>query len=177
MTLVTLSPEEQSILEALAVQTKDAGQLRRAQTLLWLSQGERVPEVAERLHVSRRTIYRWADRLAAGCPLHLATRLLDGARPGRPRTVRGVIDPLINAIIDRDPRDVGYRYTVWTAALLRQYLQEQHHLAVSPKSVSLAITRLGLRWKRPRYDLSRRSATWRQAKGGSSPVWRGGSGR
>ena len=64
-----------------------------------------------------------------------------------------------------------------TAALLRQYLQEQHHLAVSRKSVSLAIARLGLRWKRPRYDLSRRSATWCQAKGGSSAGWRGGSGR
>jgi hypothetical protein len=85
--------------------------------------------------------------------------------------VHGVIDPLIIEVIERDPRELGYRSTVWTAPLLRQYLQEIHHLDVSRPSVSLAIDRLGLRWKRPRHGLARRPATWRQAKGGSNVTW------
>lgn len=105
----------------------------------------------------------------------MAARLRPGSRSGRPRTVHGIIDPLILEVIDRDPRDLGYRSTVWTAPLLRQYLQEVHHLVVSRPSVSFAIDRLGLRWKRPRHDLARRATTWRQAKGGSNAAWRAGT--
>jgi transposase len=105
----------------------------------------------------------------------MAARLEPGKRSGRPRLVHGVIDPLIMEVIERDPRELGYRSTVWTAPLLRQYLQEVHHLGVSRPSVSLAIDRLGLRWKRPRHGLAPRPATWRQAKGGSNGAWRDGS--
>ncbi len=78
----------------------------------------------------------------------------------------GVIDPLLAEVIDTDPRDLGYRYTGWTNALLRDYLAEVHGLEASRKSVSLALERLGIRWKRPRHQLALRPDTWRQAKGG-----------
>ena len=82
--------------------------------------------------------------------------------------MQGIIDPLIAAVIDRDPRELGYRATVWTAPLLARYLQEIHHLTVSRPSVSLALTRLKTGWKRPRQHSSRRSLSWRQAKEGSN---------
>jgi transposase len=100
--------------------------------------------------------------------LALGERLADGARSGRPRTAYGVIDPLIAPVIEEDPRELGYRATVWTAPLLQQYLEEVYQIAVGHHSVSLAIGRLRLRWKRPRHHLTRRASTWRQAKGGSS---------
>ena len=90
---------------------------------------------------------------------------------GRPRTVYGVIDPLIAAVIDQDPRDFGYRSTGWTNPLLRQYLEEVHQLTASRKSVSLALERLGIAWKRPRHCLALRSETWRQSKGGSNAAF------
>src|SRR5512135_2941499 len=77
-----------------------------------------------------------------------------------------LIDPLIEAVIDQDPRTLGYHSTVWTAALLLRHLKRAHGIEVSRKSVSLAITRLGLRWKRPRHQLALRPETWRQSKGG-----------
>jgi transposase len=177
MTRIPLSREEREVLETVVAHTKDARRLRRAQALLWRDAGERVSSVAERLRVGRRTIYRWTTRFRGRSALDCGARLADGVRTGRPRTVQGVIEPLIDAIIDRDPREFGYRFTVWTASLLRQYLQEVHQVIVSRKSVSLALARLGLRWKRARYDLVRRAATWRQAKGGSSGASRSGSGR
>jgi transposase len=177
MTLITLSHREYKALENLVVQTKNAVHLRRAQALLWLEAGEPVPEVAARLRVSCRTIYNWVARFRGAPALDLTTRLSDGARPGRPRTAQGIIEPLILEVIDRDPRELGYRSTVWTAPLLTQYLAEQYHIHVSRQSVSVAIARVGLRWKRPRHDLARRALTWRQAKGGSNAAWRGGIGR
>jgi transposase len=177
MTLIMLSYRESKALENLVVRTKNAVHLRRAQALLWLDAGEPVPEVATCLRVSRRTIYNWVARFHRYPTLELTTRLSDGARPGRPRTAQGIIEPLILAVIDRDPRELGYRSTVWTAPLLTQYLAEQQHIYVSRQSVSLALARLRLRWKRPRHDLARRALTWRQAKGGSNAAWRGGGGR
>jgi transposase len=144
---------------------------------LWLDSGEEVEAVGTRLHVSRRTLYRWAKRFEVGSPLSLRERLADGARSGRPRTAYGVIDPLIAAVIDEDPRALGYRATVWTAPLLQQYLEEVHQIGVGRHSVSLAIRRLRLRWKRPRHHLARRAATWRQAKGGSNMDWGSASAR
>jgi transposase len=176
MTLVTLSPEEWEALETLAAHTTDAHLLRRAQALLWLDEGETVPEVAERLRVTHQAVYKWVAHFRTYSTPDMAARLAPGKRSGRPRTVHGVIDPLILAVIDGDPRELGYRSTVWTAPLLCHYLREVHHLAVSRPSVSFAIARLDLRWKRPRHDLARRPATWRQAKGGSNAAWRRGSG-
>jgi transposase len=168
MPLLTLSKKERAGLAEHMVHTANAKERRRAQALLWLDSGEDVEAVATRLHVSGRTLYRWAKRFEVRTPLSLRERLADGARSGRPRTAYGVIDPLIAAVIEEDPRVLGYRATVWTAPLLQQYLEEVHQIAVGRPSVSLAIGRLRLRWKRPRHHLVRRASTWRQAKGGSN---------
>jgi transposase len=159
MPLITLSYHEYKALENLVVRTKNAVHLRRAQALLWLDAGEPVPEVAARLRVSGRTIYNSVARFRGDPALDLPTRLSDGIRTGRPRTAQGIIEPLLLEVIDQDPRELGYRSTVWTAPLLTRYLAEQHHIHVSRPSVSLAIARVGLRWKRPRHNLARRPAT------------------
>ena len=77
-----------------------------------------------------------------------------------------MIDPLIDDVIERDPREFGYRSTAWTAPLLVEYLRSTYEIEVSCDSVRLAIRRLDIRWKRPRHTLALRPATWRQAKGG-----------
>lgn len=170
MTLPSLDSTERKALEHLATWTRDAQQLRRAQALLWLDEGESVAEIADRLRLSRQVIYTWITQFHARQGLDITTRVAPGARSGRPRTVQGRIEPLIAAVIACDPRDLGYRSTVWTAPLLTQYLQEEQALSVSRPSVSRALARLALRWKRPRHRLARRPATWRQAKGGSNGV-------
>ena len=166
MTLITLTPKERQALVALAAQTAQARDLRRAQALLWLEQGEAVQAIADRLGVSRQTPYNWATRFESRRTPDFAARLADAPRSGRPRTAYGVIDPLIDEVIERDPREFGYRSTAWTAPLLVEYLRNTYEIEVSCDSVRLAIRRLDLRWKRPRHTLALRPATWRQAKGG-----------
>ena len=162
-----LHPWERRQLLRLLDQTDDATQLRRAQALLWLQEGHALTHVADLLHVSRQTVYNWVQSFADRTDLALPDRLLDAPRSGRPATALGIIDPLIDAVIDADPRDYGYRSTVWTAPLLQRYLEEVHAVETSCQSISRAIARLGIRWKRPRHRLGLRPDTWRQAKGGS----------
>jgi len=166
MAIVELSTEEREVLQRLAAQTHQAKELRRAQALLWLNEGESVEAIAHRLGVSRRTVYSWAERIAGTETSQLSRRLADAPRSGRPPTAQGIIDPLIEEVLEADPRKLGYRATVWTAPLLREYLADYQGIATSQRSVSYALERLGIIWKRPRYDLARRPHTWRQAKGG-----------
>lgn len=166
MALFKLTKPQCQALVDLAGHTCDATTLRRAQALLWLDDGERVVEVSERLSVSRQVIYQWIALYRRDTSVDLETQLAVGMRSGRPPTVKGIIDPLIDEVIDHDPHTFDYNSTVWTAPLLSDYLQSQHCLSASVSSVKLAISRLGIRWKRPRHHLSLRPQTWRQAKGG-----------
>jgi transposase len=166
--VVNFSRKERALMDSLVAASTDRKQFQRAQALLWLDDGESVDEVASRLYVSRQTIYNWILRVHAESEQRLAQRLADAPRSGRPPTARGIIDPLIEPIIDTDPREFGYRSTVWTAALLVAYLAEYHQVEVSLRSVGYALERLDIRWKFPRYDLARCSPTWQQAKGGSN---------
>lgn len=166
MALIKLDSKDFISLQMLLSSSADVRQLQRAQALLWLDEGDSIEEVAARLRVSRQTVYNWVSRFDAHADLPIELRLADSTRSGRPATALGIIDPLIESIIDTDPRSLGYISTIWTAALLQQYLTDHHQVEVSIKSISRALARLEIRWKRPRHSLARRDWFWRQAKGG-----------
>lgn len=166
MTGFRLHPKQREPLRQIVVHNQEPHQAVRALALLRLDQGTEVTQIARQLKTSRQSVYNWAERFEQRRGLPLEQRLADGARSGRPATAKGIIDPLIAAAIELDPRRLGYHATVWTAPLLGYYLRKAHQLRVSADSVSRAIERLGLRWKRPRHTLALRPQTWRQAKGG-----------
>ena len=161
-----LSNRERIELQDFTLHSPSARECCRALAVLWLAEGETADQVAELLYVSRQTVYNWAERFQQRQGLDLRSPLADAPRQGRPPSALGIIDPLIAEVIDTDPRKLGYHCTVWTAPLLREYLEQVHGIAVSRKSVSLAIARLQMRWKRPRHQLALRPETWRQSKGG-----------
>jgi transposase len=166
MTYIKLNSKERVTLEYIISDSHDARQVRRAYALIWLDEGDSIPEIAQRLGVSRQSVYNWAIRFRRRGKIELRSRVADAGRSGRPCTAKGVIDSLIEEVIEIDPRQLGYRSTVWTAPLLVNYLGARHEIDVSSDSVSRAIARLRIKWKRPRHNLARRSPTWRQAKGG-----------
>ena len=166
MAPIILSARLRGELEDLVLRTPSAKERCRAQAVLWLAEGLSAEQVAETFQVSRQTVYNWANRFLRRDDLDLRARLLDAPRPGRPPSIAEVIDPLIEAALARDPRELGYHATVWTAELLQHDLEHSHGIKASVKSISAAIARLDFRWKRPRHELAARPATWRQAKGG-----------
>ena len=161
-----LSKSERLGLMAASKEHDDVRVVSRARALLWLDMGDDVDEVAERSSVVRQTIYYWVTNFRLRVGADILSRLSDAPRSGRPRTALGIIDPLIDAVIDTDPQQFGYRATTWTAPLLVCYLADAHMVDVSKPSVKLALRRLQIRWKRPRHQLALRPATWRQSKGG-----------
>ena len=162
----SLNRKERVQLEALVAHTHDARQALRACALLWLDDGEAVPEVAHRLGVTRQTAYNWVGRLALRGEPEVAARLSDAPRCGRPCSAAGVIDPLIDEVIERDPRELDYRSTVWTAPLLVAYLRDEHQSRSPMTACGWRLRASSIRWKRPRHRLALRPVTWRQAKGG-----------
>jgi transposase len=166
MALLALSARQRGELEDVVSHTPLAKERCRAQALLGIAEGSDVGEVAESLQVSRQTVYNWLSRFRERAELDLRARLLDAPRLGRPRAANGAIDERVAAVIDGDPRKFAYHATVWTAPLLSRYLRDHHAIEVSDRTVSRAIDRLGIRWKRPRHELALRPETWRQSKGG-----------
>jgi transposase len=166
MAPLTLTDRQRAELEHLLAHIPWAKERCRAQALLWIAEGFEVAEVAELMHVTRQTVYNGLSRFQERVERDLRARLLDAPRLGRPRAADGTVDELVAAVIDGDPRQFGSHATVWTASLLSRYLREHHAITVSDRTVSRAIDRLGLRWKRPRHVLALRPETWRQSEGG-----------
>src|SRR5215217_3457443 len=103
--LTKLTGKQRIELEHLLTRHSDSRLYQRAFALLLLDDGQRVEEVAATLRVSRQTIYNWASRFQHRHDLSILERLADAQRGGRPVTVKGIVDPLIDAVIDSDPRD------------------------------------------------------------------------
>jgi len=61
-----LSPTDYQNLVEVAHSTHDSRQMHRAQALLWLHEGDTVDEVATRLFVTPRTVFRWCSRCLLG---------------------------------------------------------------------------------------------------------------
>jgi transposase len=177
MVQIYISDNDLKAIRNLVQYANDAQVLRRAQALFWLCSGDSVSDVAARLCVSRATIYNWISRFEQRAELELPDRLADAERAGRPATITGIIDPIIKQLVDTDPRQFGYRQTIWTADLLVLHLGKAHRLKASLPSVKRAISRLGIIWKRPRHQLGLRPQTWRQSKGGSNVASRAAFGR
>ena len=146
--------------------SKDGRQLKRAQATLWLYEGDSVEDGAQRLRVCRQTVYNGLARFEARTDVSIELRVGEAVRSGRPRTALAISDSLLDAVLDLDPRQLGYRSAVWTAPLLQPYLAKKHRMEVCDQSVRLALDRLEVVRKRPRHLLALRSETWRQAKGG-----------
>lgn len=164
MVTLRLTARDRASLAETARHSSDARETRRALALLDLDAGNPPARVAGRYRVSRSTVYEWAARWHdPDRPRH--ARLRDADRGGRPPETRDAVEAALAELIPTDPRDRGYRHPAWTTPLLLAHLR-RHGVEASDTTVRRALHRLGYRWKRPRFVLSRRADHWRQAKGG-----------
>jgi len=150
MTLLALNSQEHEALQALLTPLALTNAVRRAQALLWLDAGHSPETVAARLGVSRQTVYNWATRFKERRDkCDIPDRLADDKRSGRKSTIAQLIDPLIAAVLGRDPHEFGYCAPKWTPTLLERYLRNVVNVTVCRRTVSLALQRLGQREQLP----------------------------
>ena len=166
MVALRLTARDRQALEHAARHSSDARETRRALALLDLSDGQKVEQVAARYRVGRSTAYEWAARWT-DAQRPKGQRLRDAHRSGRPPQQRDAVEQALAGLMPTPPTEHGYRHPAWTTPLLLVHLRGLG-IEASDTTVRRALHRLGYRWKRPRFVLSRRDPHWRQAKGGSS---------
>ena len=57
-------------------------------------------------------------------------------------------------LLERDPRELGLPFTIWTINRLRLYLSETTGILLSYTRFRALLSREGYRWKEPKHDLS-----------------------
>jgi transposase len=166
MTVIRLHPKQRKKLEQVARTSPSGREVRRAQALLWLDQGETIQQVAERLGISRQALYDLLERYQSRKAEPVVLRIQDRPHPGRPADKRERVVQAVQELLAHKPQEYGYRSPFWTVPML--VVQVTTHIGeeVSHDTIRRALRVLRHRYKRPRYVLSRRSPTWRQAKGG-----------
>jgi transposase len=176
MPTLTLTPRERAELERLARSTRDASQLRRVAALLALADGQPATTVARAQRVGRSTLYEWVGRFEGYRRRDLHAATTNRTAPGRAGDLRDQVRGRVAELLEQSPGGFGFRHSSWTTGLLIEQLRRDG-VAASDSTVRRAVHEAGYRWKRPRFVLSRRAPTWRQAKGGSGAGSRAASGR
>ena len=123
---------------------------RRLMAVLALDEGEPVSEVAERLGVTRQTVYNWARAFETGGG---AVALEDHYRGGRPTAWTKELEAALLAALRQRPDQLGYPGPNWTIPLLRDYLERCGGRRLSIDTIRRRLRRLDYLWKRPRYVL------------------------
>jgi transposase len=147
---VRLAPSQRRQVSARLRATDDASYGRRLLAILALDEGESVSEVAERLGVTRQTVYNWVRAFEAGGG---ATALEDRYGGGRPSVWSGELEALLLAALRQRPDQLGYPGPNWTIRLLQDYLERGSGRRLSDDTIRRQMRRLDYLWKRSRYVL------------------------
>ncbi|HEY1333321.1 MAG TPA: IS630 family transposase [Myxococcaceae bacterium] len=135
---------------------------QRAQMVLLSAQRRSVPEIAALFEVSRATVRFWFRQFDAEGPAGLR----DEPRSGRPGKVTPRAEETLTTRLGQDPQQVdpAYLATFWTVAMLLLGLGARLQLALSPTTLRATLHRLGLRWRRPRLAMPRKTDPEKAAK-------------
>lgn len=134
----------------------------RLRAVLLVAQGMAVYSVAKLLGRTARAIYYWVDTYLH---THDPDVLFDGPRSGRPAAAEAITEERILTAVKENPLHLGYHSTVWTVALLADYLNGRYGSDITPRTLRRRMKQAGLRFKRPRYVYSEKDPHRAQKKG------------
>ncbi len=126
-------------------------EVRQRCTAIRLLHLEHKPEeVAKMQAVSQPTIYGWFKRWKSGGIESLANK----PRSGRPPKADDEYSLALEEVIEKEPKELGYDFTIWTVERLRLHLEKKTGISLSEARLRALIKRKGYRYRRPKYDLS-----------------------
>jgi transposase len=147
---VRLTPSQRCRVSAQLRATDDASYGRRLSAILALDEGDPVSEVAERLGVTRQTVYNWARTFEAGGGV---MALEDRYGGGRPSLWTPELEALLLAALQQRPDQLGYPGPNWTIPLLQGHLERCGGQRLSDDTIRRQMRRMDYVWKRSRYVL------------------------
>lgn len=147
-----LSKSKRKVIAKLRKKPPNVQVYQRAQAVYFSSQQVKVSEIARIVNRDRTVVSRWLHRFedegVSGLWPHKST--------GRPPTADGEFQAALIETVEQNPRDLGYKFTRWTAALLAEHLRRKIHVQVAGVTVSKLLKRLGYRYGQPKLDLKHR---------------------
>ena len=94
---------------------------QRCAAIRLLHLGHKPAQVAEMGAVSIPTIYAWLKRWRKGGIEALATQ----PRSGRPHKADAAYSQLLGEVLEKEPAELGYGFTMWTIDRLRAHLAKE----------------------------------------------------
>ena len=145
-----LSKPESAALDRLVRSNCEGRQLRRAQMVRLSSLGHKCHEIAKLLNVSipcvTKILHRFNREGLGG--------LADRPRCGRPPKVRQRYIELLKEAVTTSPRDMGYRFSSWSLARLREHLFRRTDVLLTPGYLSRLMAKNNIVYRRPRHIMS-----------------------
>lgn len=145
----TLTKEEVEQVQ-LAMKSDKARIAKRATVLYNVHQGYSVKEVSEMHQVSVATVYNYVERFQSEGIEGLPNKPI----PGRPTKATPEYIEVLEQTLESDPQQMGFAFTLWTQARLRQYLAEQTGISLSRSRFQELMNRLNYVYRRPKYDVA-----------------------
>jgi transposase len=146
MIFAKVNAQEREAIQSEMKATNNIKWYRRLKVIDLSSQGYKVPELAQMFDLCEGTIRRYIHHFnEAGLP-----GLQPGYGQGRPPELSWTkgewLDVLAQSPADLTQLNTGAQN--WTQGLLRQYLALYHQIEVTQATISKALRRVGVRWRR-----------------------------
>ncbi len=144
-----LTKAELKLVETAIKHDKRPEVVQRSMAIQLLHLGHKPEEVAKIHAVSKPTIYGWFARWQNGGVEALANQ----PKSGRPPKADDAYSLALVEVIEKEPSEVGYHFTIWTVERLSTHLEKITGIALSESRLRALIKRKGYRYRRPKHDL------------------------
>jgi len=120
----------------------------RIRAVQQIQAGAHPEAIAEALGLARSTVFAWVAKYRDGGLDALRARPV----PGRPPKLSGAqLQRLYTLIVGNDPRQLGFKFALWTRAMVAELIGHQFGVRLSVASVGRLLRTLGLSPQRPLY--------------------------
>jgi transposase len=120
----------------------------RIRAVQQIQAGAHPEAIAEALGLARSTVFGWMAKYRQGGLEALRARPV----PGRPPKLSGAqLQRLYTLIVGNDPRQLGFRFALWTRATVAELIGRQFGVRLSVARVGRLLRTLGLSPQRPLY--------------------------
>lgn len=145
----TLSNTELLTIEQAIKNDPDLRVRERSRIVRLLHQGYKHKAIAELLAISVGQVYYWHKRYRE----EELAGLADKQRTGRPVVGTEAVRAQITAVLETDPQELGYAFTVWDVPRLLTHLQEEYRIQMHRNTLRNLLLDMDYVHRRPKHDL------------------------
>ncbi len=131
----------------------------RLHGVLLVAQGMTCPEVARLLGDAPRSVEYWVGRFERDG----LAGLLEGERPGRPRSLNSKQLETVDRVLRRPPREAGLSGNIWDGKTLSTWIEQKYDITVGVRQCQRMFRQLGFRLRKPRPALAQANPEVQQA--------------